>query len=271
MSMEHVVFPGITHLLVVYEHNWSTPHRQGGPRLGVLRGINPPVPRPCRWPWLAGLLIALGNSPPARPMGTHGAAPPPPIMISRHGHPLPPRTGDLLRWRQLLEAKDYRPSRTMPPFCARAGTGRASARCRRGPRTRSMSSSRSRIGSPSLPGASHERGRGVSSTPRHCSPRAGAAKPPHCCARPGSKTILRRTRRRVLPRPLRDRPGANHDAARLDRLLWDERIDQARRMLPRVGGDDRAVATARLKLQLSAPDVEAARRRYLPRPGATRA
>ena len=42
-------------------------------------------------------------------------------------------------------------------------------------------------------------------------------------------------------------------AARLNRLLWDERIDQARRMLPRVGRDDRAVATARLKLQLSAP------------------
>ncbi len=47
-------------------------------------------------------------------------------------------------------------------------------------------------------------------------------------------------------------------AARLDRLLWDERIDQARRMLPRVGRDERAAATARVKLQLSAPDVEAA-------------
>ena len=74
-------------------------------------------------------------------------------------------------------------------------TGRASARCRRAPRTRWMSSSRSRSGSRSSPGANHARGRGGSSTPRRCSPRVGAAKPPHCCARPGSRTISRRTRR----------------------------------------------------------------------------
>ncbi len=47
-------------------------------------------------------------------------------------------------------------------------------------------------------------------------------------------------------------------AARLDRLLWDERTDQARRMLARVRPAERAPATARLKLQLSDPGVEAA-------------
>jgi soluble lytic murein transglycosylase len=46
--------------------------------------------------------------------------------------------------------------------------------------------------------------------------------------------------------------------ARLDRLLWDGRTDQARRMIARVGGSDRAVGTARLKLQLGDPGVEAA-------------
>ena len=51
--------------------------------------------------------------------------------------------------------------------------------------------------------------------------------------------------------------GAAH-AARLDRLLWDGRTDQARRMLPRVRPAERASAAVRLKLQQSAPDVEAA-------------
>lgn len=52
-------------------------------------------------------------------------------------------------------------------------------------------------------------------------------------------------------------PAEAH-AARLDRLLWDGRTDQARRMLPRVGAADRATAAARLKLQLADPGVEAA-------------
>lgn len=47
-------------------------------------------------------------------------------------------------------------------------------------------------------------------------------------------------------------------AARLDRLLWDQRTDQARRMLPRVRPGERAPASARVKLQLSDPGVEAA-------------
>jgi soluble lytic murein transglycosylase len=59
-----------------------------------------------------------------------------------------------------------------------------------------------------------------------------------------------------------DRFGAflevRDDAARLDRLLWDRRIEQARRMLPRVAGRDRVLALARLKLQLSDASVEAA-------------
>ena len=52
--------------------------------------------------------------------------------------------------------------------------------------------------------------------------------------------------------------GPASHVARLDRLLWDGRIDQARRMLPRVGSAERAQATTRLKLQLSDPGVEAA-------------
>lgn len=48
------------------------------------------------------------------------------------------------------------------------------------------------------------------------------------------------------------------DAARLDRLLWDRRTDQARRMLSRVSGAQRTLAKARLKLQLSDPAVDSA-------------
>lgn len=47
-------------------------------------------------------------------------------------------------------------------------------------------------------------------------------------------------------------------AARLDRLLWDAKLDQARRMLPRVGPAGRQLAVARLKLQQFDPGVEAA-------------
>lgn len=51
--------------------------------------------------------------------------------------------------------------------------------------------------------------------------------------------------------------AADH-AVRLDRLLWDDRIDEARRMLGRVGAKERLLALARLKLQLSDATVEAA-------------
>ena len=51
---------------------------------------------------------------------------------------------------------------------------------------------------------------------------------------------------------------AADDAARLDRLLWDGRVDQARRAVARVGGAERAVGAARLKLQVGDPGVEAA-------------
>jgi soluble lytic murein transglycosylase len=47
-------------------------------------------------------------------------------------------------------------------------------------------------------------------------------------------------------------------AARLDRLLWDGRAEQAGRMLARVGPKEWAVGAARLKLQLSDPGVDAA-------------
>lgn len=51
--------------------------------------------------------------------------------------------------------------------------------------------------------------------------------------------------------------GEDH-AERLDRLLWDGRLGDARRMLNRVGAGDRAVASARLALQGGEPGVEAA-------------
>ena len=51
---------------------------------------------------------------------------------------------------------------------------------------------------------------------------------------------------------------ASDDVARLDRLLWDRRTDQARRMLARVAGPQRVLAATRLKLQLSDPAVDAA-------------
>ena len=45
---------------------------------------------------------------------------------------------------------------------------------------------------------------------------------------------------------------------RLDRLLWDGRIDAARRMMPRVSADHRAVAEARIKLALMARGLDKA-------------
>ena len=60
----------------------------------------------------------------------------------------------------------------------------------------------------------------------------------------------------------RDRFGGflrpEDDSARLDRLLWDGKTDQARRLLPRVRGSERAVATARIALRESDPGVERA-------------
>jgi soluble lytic murein transglycosylase len=47
-------------------------------------------------------------------------------------------------------------------------------------------------------------------------------------------------------------------SARINRLLWDGRTDQARRMLFRVRPAERAIAATRLKLQLSDPGVDAA-------------
>lgn len=47
---------------------------------------------------------------------------------------------------------------------------------------------------------------------------------------------------------------------RLDRLVWDGRSEEARRMLPRVDADHRALADARLKLAALSPGVEYALR-----------
>ena len=52
--------------------------------------------------------------------------------------------------------------------------------------------------------------------------------------------------------------GPDDHWARLDALLWAERTDEARRMLPRVSGDRRLLADARLKLMLRTPDASAA-------------
>ncbi len=52
--------------------------------------------------------------------------------------------------------------------------------------------------------------------------------------------------------------GSADHARRLDRLLWDGRIDAARRLLPMVEADRRAVAAARIALQTSAPGVDQA-------------
>ena len=73
------------------------------------------------------------------------------------------------------------------------------------------------------------------STPRRCSRPAGDARGRGAAAaEPGSRTISARTEEPLFL----DRFGADlqppDDAARLDRLLWDGRTDQARRMLPRV-------------------------------------
>jgi soluble lytic murein transglycosylase len=52
-------------------------------------------------------------------------------------------------------------------------------------------------------------------------------------------------------------PLRPHHTARLDRLLWQGRGDAARRMLPRVPEDWRALAEARLALRALAPGVDA--------------
>jgi soluble lytic murein transglycosylase len=52
--------------------------------------------------------------------------------------------------------------------------------------------------------------------------------------------------------------GPDDHWARLDTLLWAERTEEARRMLPRVSGDRRVLADARLKLMLRTPDASAA-------------
>jgi len=50
--------------------------------------------------------------------------------------------------------------------------------------------------------------------------------------------------------------GAADHAQRLDRLLWDEQIEAARRMLPRVEADVRTLAEARIALALRLPHAE---------------
>jgi len=49
-----------------------------------------------------------------------------------------------------------------------------------------------------------------------------------------------------------------HHEARLSALLWDSRVDAARRMLPRVGPGQRALAEARIRLMTNAGGVDAA-------------
>lgn len=49
--------------------------------------------------------------------------------------------------------------------------------------------------------------------------------------------------------------AADH-AARLDRLIWDEQFEAARRMLPRVSSDVRALAEVRLAFALRLPNAE---------------
>lgn len=53
--------------------------------------------------------------------------------------------------------------------------------------------------------------------------------------------------------------------ARLDRLLWDGRSEEARRMMPRVDADHRALADARLKLAALSSGVEYALRHVPPK------
>lgn len=50
---------------------------------------------------------------------------------------------------------------------------------------------------------------------------------------------------------------APHHVARLDRMLWDQHLDSARRMLPLVGDDPKALAQARIGLKDRAPGVDA--------------
>ena len=130
-------------------------------------------------------------------------------------------------------ARTRRPSRPMPPFCARARTGRASARCRRAPRMRWIESSRSRSGSPSSRRAQPRtrQGRLLYAQALLAAGRSGEAAA--LCARAGSRTISAPTEERAVPRALRrrhlrrgprgparppavgraDRPGAAHVAA----------------------------------------------------------
>ncbi len=49
---------------------------------------------------------------------------------------------------------------------------------------------------------------------------------------------------------------APHHEARLDRMLWDGKLDDARRMLPLVDEGQRALAVARMALQETAPGVD---------------
>ena len=119
----------------------------------------------------------------------------------------------------------------------RRATGRASARCRPAPRTRSDRASpvEERLAFFASRAPRTRQGRilyaeALLAVDRQRRSRDAAA------ARAGSRTISATT----TEAQFLDRYGgdlrASDDAARLDRLLWDERTDQARRMLARVNG-----------------------------------
>jgi soluble lytic murein transglycosylase len=59
----------------------------------------------------------------------------------------------------------------------------------------------------------------------------------------------------------RKQVGNDDHLKRLDRLLWDGRKEEARRMLPRVDGDHKALAEARLRFATMAGGVDAALRK----------
>ena len=169
-----------------------------------------------------------------------------------------PRLRDYVRWRELLESKDQ------PPFSAYAGFLR---RERDWPSLGTILARAEEAMDPAVPYADRleffagreprtRQGRILLAEALIASGRAAEAEP-----------VLRKAWRDDefgAPDELRfiERFGAllrpEDHAARLDRLLWDERVEPARRMLPRVRPAERASASVRLKLQLSDPGVDAA-------------
>ena len=167
--------------------------------------------------------------------------------------PASPQLRSYVRWRELLESKDPPRFRRLRGISARGcPTGPVSAPSRRGPRRRWTPRSRSTSVSPSSADshAAHPPGAdAVRRGPDRGWPAARGGR--RICGRPGSRTISARPRSSCSSTATVRISTAEAHAARLDRLLWDGRIDQARRMLPRVGPSERALADARLKLQRS--------------------